>query len=142
MIRYFLILFCFISMTASCQKQTSKTQDSMREPCDPTIICTMEFKIIGLEVRDKSGEAVSLDDFYTEIEGEKVVIPDDVYQMTNGMYPVATDGQMKDLDFEGNKVFFIGFQNGKRVVKHEMTIGKDCCHIQLLKGEKSIVISL
>lgn len=140
MMKNFLVLFCFISMAATCQKNTTKSQDSTREPCDPTIICTMEFKIIKLQITNESGEPVVLDDFYTQMEGEQLVIPKDLYELKNGKYPVATDAQMKDLDFEGNKLFFVGFHDGKEVVRHQMIIGKDCCHIQHIEGEQTIKI--
>ena len=138
-----LMLFCFVSMAATCQDNNkSSTQDKKENPCDPDIMCTMEFRIINLEIRDKAGEAIILDEFYSEIDGEKIEIPDDVYEPNNGIYPVATDGQMDVLDFDGNEVIFYGMLNGKNVVEHKMVIGKDCCHILLVEGEKKITISL
>jgi|1_EtaG_2_1085319.scaffolds.fasta_scaffold66172_2 hypothetical protein len=136
-----LILFCFISMAATCQDQKSTSKDSKENPCPPDIICTMEFRIINLEIIDSNGEAVILDEFYTEINGEKINIPDDVYESKDGFYPVATDGQMKDLSFDGNEVVFYGLIDGKTVVEHTMVIGKDCCHIQLKEGEKKIKVT-
>jgi len=135
-----LILFCFISMAATCQDQNANSKDSKENPCTPDIICTMEFRIINLEINNNSGEAVALDKFYSEINGEKVEIPDDVYEQQNGTYPVATDGQMKDLDFDGNEVIFFGEMDGKVVIEHKMIIGKDCCHIQLVEGQKEVTI--
>ncbi|WP_296620687.1 hypothetical protein [Marivirga sp.] len=136
-----LFIFCFISMAATCQDKNSKTKDQKENPCPPDVICTMEFKIIDLEIKNNEGEAIVLDEFYSEIDGEKVEIPDDVYQLKDGVYPVATDGQMKDLSFDGNEVIFFGLMDGKKVVEHKMTIGKDCCHIQLVEGEQKVIIS-
>lgn len=136
-----LVIFCFISMAATCQDKNSKSQDK-KNPCDPNIMCTMEFRIIDLEIRDNAGEAIILDEFYSEVDGEKIEIPDDVYELNDGFYPVATDGQMEVLDFDGNEVTFYGMLNGETVVKHKMIIGKDCCHIQLVEGEQKTVIEL
>jgi hypothetical protein len=47
---------------------------------------------------------------------------------------------MKVLDFEGNEIVFFGLIEGEIVVEHKMTIGKDCCHIQLVEGETEIQI--
>ncbi len=138
--RNLFILFCFISMAATCQDNKSKTQDKDENPCAPDIMCTMEFKIIDLEIKNSAGEAIVLDKFDTEIDGEEIEIPTDVYELSNGSYPVITDSQMKDLDFEGKKVVFFGLINGKIEVEHQMIIGKDCCHIQLVKGETNITI--
>lgn len=137
-----LILFGFISMAATCQDNNSSAQDKKENPCDPDIMCTMEFRIINLEITDNVGEAIILNDFYSEIDGEKIEIPDDVYESNNGIYPVATDGQMKVLDFEGSEVIFYGLINGETVVEHKMVIGKDCCHIMHIDGEKKITITL
>lgn len=137
-----LVIFCFISMAATCQDKNSKTQDKKENPCDPGIMCTMEFKIIELEIKNNEGEPIILDEFYSEVDGEKIEIPQDVYELKDGFYPVATDGQMKVLNFDGDKVVFIGIISGKKVVEHEMVIGKDCCHILHVEGEKKIIISL
>ncbi|HET8860373.1 hypothetical protein [Marivirga sp.] len=128
-------------MAATCQDTNSKVQDKNEEPCDPDIMCTMEFKIIDLEIVDSEGKAVLLDEFYIEIEGEKIDIPDDVYETKDGFYPVATDGQMEILSFDGNEVVFFGAINGANVVEHKMIIGKDCCHIQLVEGDQKLIIS-
>ena len=135
-----LILFCFISMAATCQDNNSNIQDKKENPCDPDVMCTMEFRIINLEIRDENGEAIILDNFYSEIGNEKIEIPNDVYELQDGFYPVATDGQMKILDFEGEEVTFFGMLNSKTVVEHKMIIGKDCCHIIHMEGEKKITI--
>jgi len=129
-------------MAATCQDNNSSTQDKKENPCDPDIMCTMEFRIIDLEIKNDGGDAIILDEFYSEIDGEKIDIPDDVYESKNGIYPIATDGQMEVLDFDGSEVIFYGLINGETVVEHKMIIGKDCCHILLVEGEKKITISL
>ena len=135
-----LIIFCFISMAATCQDKNSQTKDQKENPCDPDIMCTMEFRIIDLKVLNESGEVIILEEFYTEIDGEKIEIPEDVYEASSGSYPVATDGHMKKIKFEGSNVVFIGLKNNEIVVKHTMIIGKDCCHIQLVEGDQEIVL--
>lgn len=142
MMKNLLILFCFFSMAATCQDNNSDSTDSKENPCPPDIICTMEFKIINLEIISKSGKPIILDEFYITIENTKIEIPDDVYESKDGIYPVATDGQMEHLDFDGNEVSFFGLIVGETVVVHKMIIGKDCCHIQLVEGEEKITLSL
>lgn len=137
-----LMLFCFISMAATCQDNNSGAKNKKENPCDPDIMCTMEFRIINLEITDNEGKVIVLDDFYSEIDGEKIEIPDDVYESKNGIYPVATDGQMDVLDFDGNEVIFYGIINGETVVEHKMKIGKDCCHVLHIEGENKITITL
>ncbi|WMN06181.1 hypothetical protein QYS48_31855 [Marivirga arenosa] len=129
------VIFCFFSLAATCQNQKKTTKEN---PCDPTIICTMEFKVIKLEIVDSEGNPVQLDEYYTEIEDKKIIVDKDLIGNPNGIYPVASDDEMDKVSFEGDKLTFIGLLNGEKVVKHTLVIGKDCCHIQLIKGEQKI----
>lgn len=126
-------------MAATCQDQNKSIKDN---PCDPDVICTMEFRVIKLQIQDKDGNPVQLDSYYTEFKDFNVTIDEELTQLEEGFYPVATDGEMDSVSFEGMEVTFIGIRNGSKVVKHNMIIGKDCCHIQLIEGEEKITISL
>ena len=137
-----LVIFCFFSLAATCQDQNSDSKDSNKNPCSPDIICTMQFKIINLEIENGEGEPIVLDEFYSKIDDKTIEIPYDVYELKEGLYPVVTDGQMAALEFEGTEIIFFGLINGETVVEHKMTIGKDCCHIELLDGDKKIILSL
>ncbi|PTB90512.1 hypothetical protein C9994_17285, partial [Marivirga lumbricoides] len=134
-----LIFLSFISMAATCQKQTN-TQTATN-PCDPDIMCTMDFRVINLKVMDEDSQAVVLDSFYTSLNGSEIKIEANLFENNEGVYPVATDGQMNQLSFEGDKATFIGIKNGKKVVKHQLKIGKDCCHVVLMEGDEKVVIS-
>lgn len=137
--RNILLFLSFLSMAATCQKQD--VNQSEENPCDPDIICTMEFRIINLTIMNADSQMVALDSFYTAFEGSKVRIEPDTYESREGVYPVITDGQMNKLSFKGEKVNFVGFRNGKKVVEHQMTVGKNCCHVLLMEGKETVVIS-
>lgn len=134
-----LIIFCFFSLAATCQDQNTSNKDN---PCDPDVICTMEFRVIKLQIQDQDGNPVQLDSYFTEFKDFNVTIDEELTQLEEGFYPVATDGEMDSVSFEGMEVTFIGTRNGSKVVQHKMILGKDCCHIQLIKGEEKITISL
>jgi hypothetical protein len=134
-----LIIFCFFSLAATCQDQNKIDKDN---PCDPDVICTMEFRVIKLQILDQDGNPVQLDSYYTEFKDFNVTIDEELTQLEEGFYPVATDGEMDSVSFDGMEVTFIGNRNGSIVVQHKMIIGKDCCHIQIVEGEEKITIFL
>jgi hypothetical protein len=135
-----LIIFCFFSLAATCQDEGSNSNDSKENPCPPDIICTMEFRVLKLQIVDQEGNPVQLDGYYTEFRDFNVTIDEELTQLEQGVYPIATDGEMDSLDFDGQDATFIGFKNGAKVVEHKMVIGKNCCHILLIEGEQKITI--
>lgn len=130
-----LIILCFISMAATCQDQNKSVADN---PCDPDVICTMEFRVIKLQILDRDGMPFQLDSYYTKFADFNLTINEELTQLEEGYYPIATDGEMDSVSFEGQKVTFVGIKDGTKLVEHEMVIGKDCCHIILVKGEDKI----
>lgn len=140
-----LFLFCVISMAANCQDNGSGTQDKEENPCDPDIMCTMEFKIIYLEIKNAAGEPFIFDEFYITKGSDRIEAADDVYQPKSNSYPVATDELMSKLSFDGDTLSFVGVKEKKNgeedIWVHQMVIGKDCCHIQLIDGDTEIVIT-
>lgn len=137
----YLILFAFISMAATCQN-TDKSTSKEENPCDPEIMCTMDFRVVSLTIIDGEGKPVILDDFYTEFEDFTFKTQRDEYQMQEGLYPVVNDGEMNKLSFKGNSAVFIGIRNGKEIIRHKLKVGKDCCHVVFMEGEKEIVVDL
>tara|TARA_R110002012_G_scaffold252147_3_gene430849 strand:+ start:64012 stop:64392 length:381 start_codon:yes stop_codon:yes gene_type:complete len=126
-------------MAATCQDQNKSNKDN---PCDPDVICTMEFRVIKLQIQDQHGNPVQLDSYYTEFKDFNVTIDQELTQLEEGFYPVATDGEMDSVSFEGKTVIFVGVKNGEKVVTQEMLIGKDCCHILLVEGVEKVTITL
>jgi hypothetical protein len=121
----------------SCKEEVAQTD------CPPTIGCTEVFVSVTLEVVDTDGEPVALDDYNTFIDSKNEFKIDKAdSNPAEGIYPVASDAQMNLLSFEGTVLTFVGVIDDQNVVEHQMTIGKDCCHIQLLEGEEKIVVDL
>ncbi|WP_375578826.1 hypothetical protein ABWH96_17650 [Marivirga tractuosa] len=131
------IIFCFFSLAATCQDQNKSAKDN---PCEPDIICTMEFKVLKLQILDQEGNPVQLDSYYTEFQDFNVTIDEELTQLEEGFYPIATDGEMDSVNFEGREATFFGIKNGDTIVKHKVVIGKDCCHILLIEGEQKITL--
>ncbi len=141
MIKSLLVFFVFISLAATCQN-TDNSAAKEDNPCDPDIMCTMDFRVVNLTIINGEGKPVILDDFYTEFEDFTFKTQRDDYQMQEGLYPVVNDGDMYRLSFKGNSAVFIGIKNGKKILSHRLKVGKDCCHVVLMEGEEEIVIDL
>jgi len=93
-----------------------------------------------LNIKDQAGVAVILDDYYTFLNSRSRFTANSGNQQA-GEYPVVTDADMELLAEEGTTLIFVGVINDKNVVEHQMMIGKDCCHIQLIEGETTVIIN-
>jgi hypothetical protein len=134
-----LILLAFISMAATCQN-TNKSSANEENPCDPDMMCTMEFRVLELTLVNEEGTPVFLDDFYTEFGEFTFREQRNEYQIKEGSYPVANDGNMDKLSFKGEAAVFIGIVNGEKIIEHKLKIGKDCCHVVLMGGKEQVVV--
>jgi hypothetical protein len=132
------LLFVFFSISFfSCEKEKVDTDDCQRE----LLICTEEFRSIFLEITNQDGDPIELDDFYTFYDFRKKF----EYELTDfqkgrGIYTVITDADLQELDREGTTLIFVGEKNGKNLVEHQMVIGHNCCHVQLIAGDDKIVL--
>lgn len=135
---YLHLVLAFIAISFfSCKDEDLKAQE-----CDlESRICTEEFKTISLEITNPNGEPVILDDFYTFYDSRKKFeyTLNDI-QEGKGIYPVITDAEMDEIEREGTTLIFVGEKEGVNIVEHQMVIGHDCCHIQLIAGDDKIVI--
>lgn len=133
-LQLFLLLFSFSFI--SCEEENVDSDD-----CKDTIICTEEFKTISLEITNSDGDPVVLDDFYTFYDSRKKF----EYELNDiqqglGIYPVLTDAEMDEIEKEGTTLIFVGEKDGRNIVEHQMVIGHDCCHVQLIEGQDKIEI--
>lgn len=54
---------------------------------------------------------------------------------THGIYVLAHDLQLEEIEEHGSPIQFTGYIGGKQVVRQEFIIGHDTCHVQLLSGD-------
>lgn len=134
-IQFLFVLVAFPLL--SCQDENLDADN-----CDlSTRICTEEFRTISLEVTNQEGDPLVLDEFYTFLDSRKKFEFElnDGHILT-GIYPVITDAEIEELERKGTTLIFVGERNGKNLVEHQMVIGHDCCHVQLIEGENKIEI--
>lgn len=110
--------------------------------CSGNFPCTEVFITIGVDIKNSSGQAVTLDS--TSVTNNKSGISHSAsFDNSPGFasyYAVADDGHLDDIDFDGTTFLLEGWLDGKQVVSEEFLIGKDCCHILKLEGPDEITI--
>jgi hypothetical protein len=135
-------LFLLLAAITSC----APLEDS-DDGCPEMNMCTEIYKSIGLTIKDKDGKPYPLDTFVTTKLSTGEIVPiSSVFNndriLQTGVYPVFEDGNMPLTNREGQEFEFTGSRDGKVVIRKTFTIGHDCCHIELRKGETSVVIDL
>ncbi len=116
------LFLCIIALVASCSSN------------DDEVFCTMEFRIISLEVI-----GAELTSYFTirEATQDTLFLSEDL--MFFNAYPVLSDGEF-DL-FETNEVEafrFQGFVEDSLVIDEPYLIGADECHVFKEEGKSSI----
>ncbi|MFN6944512.1 MAG: hypothetical protein ACK4ND_06160 [Cytophagaceae bacterium] len=109
--------------------------------CKKQEACTEEFRLFMLDVKDKDGKEVVLDDSYTRnlVTGESFRF-DDQNIPEEGRYILLTDSQLNATQKDGSPYDFIGLQDDVEVVRETFVIKNDGCHIILVSGNTSIVL--
>ena len=131
------IIGCFsLLLFISCEEENE-------DNCTVNRICTDIFSTVTIQVTDQNGEPVILDNYYTFFDQRKRFdFTDSSFLLGEGVYVVATDNEMPDINFDGTNAVFVGQINGDNVVEEPLILGKDCCHIELVQGKTEIQIEL
>ena len=114
---------------------------------DDSVVCTMEFVTIGIQVTDSLDNPVKLDDYYTinNSTKEELHFKDmdpfwDSINVVRGYYTLATDSERDWTNRKNLKVTFYGFIDSVKVIEEEYIISDDICHIYLIRGKQHIVL--
>jgi len=120
-------------------KSCDKGHDKHKSKDCKDAMCTMMFAMITAEVKDASGNNVTLDEVYTirTSTGEKLKYD---YSTSPGFYTILDDGYQKQLQNSSDKFQFIGMKGGVKVVDETYTISADCCHVMKQAGNAVITL--
>ena len=137
-------LLLLIVLTSNCRKNEKVILDPCS--CSEKVICTEVYICVAVVIKNQNGQPVALDDYYTTrmATGEKINLKtaeSDSLRNIHGKYPILTDGQKRLTEKCGTDFEFTGIKNGKEIIKRTYSIGHDCCHVKILKGDTSIIIS-
>jgi hypothetical protein len=125
-------LIALIAVLAGCESNSE---------CDPQRACTMEYRTIAIEVRDSANAPYPLDSTFTlkTSTGEQIR-PEDI-SIDSAFHVVLSDSQ-RDLTTQlGESFTFNGYRNGVLKVSEPFLIRHDCCHIELVAGNSSVIVN-
>ena len=134
--KYFFCLLAFspLLFSATCDKQAP------RQSCDG-VICTMEFAMVTVAVKDQNGNTVPLDSTITRNKsGLMVSNSNQSSPAGDGRYVVADDSYQKALALRSEEVIFTGYKSGQKVIEQNFIISADCCHISKVSGPDILTI--
>lgn len=111
-------------------------------------ICSMEYRMLTVSVKDSLGDPVILDDYFVKKTATGEIIDfaredpyfDSIARM-QGNYIICTDGQMGMTSIQGTEFEFHGFMGSTGVVSEKYFIGNDECHVYLIAGKQEIILS-
>lgn len=131
-------LFCF---AFSCDDRA----DIEADECPQNIGCTKIYVLVTAEIKDANDKPYKLDAYYTTkiSTGEKISYQNqetDASAQYYGAYPILGDGQLAKTSKTGQEFEFIGFKDGKEVLRKKFVIGHDCCHVHLVSGDTKITM--
>jgi len=147
LIPLFSIPLLALLMSMSCNKNKDRGNRHIGD-CPPNLACTMEFRYIHITITDHDGNPVALDKFRTvriadghefDLQADANHWEDSTWKAT-GSYPLLTDGQQKQISTRGETVEFRGEKNGVVIVQEQYEVRDDCCHIDLVSGNRNITV--
>lgn len=110
------------------------------------VACTQDFRTVMVTVLDNAGVKVPLDSIAVihlknneNITRQLEPFEWEMAQET-GSYPLFGDENVQKYRNQTLEVTFKGFISGNEVVNEKYTVGADCCHVGLVKGNTNVVI--
>lgn len=131
-----LIAFALLSFSLACNKSKTSTNS-----CAQTA-CTMEFRMIQVQVEDALGNAVVLDSLRVLDPSNKVLHVQTSYQIPHEKsYTLIDDTHFSKIEKFKNTIITAQFFKGASILKEQKyTVSADCCHIQLVDGPSKVIL--
>lgn len=101
-----------------------------------------------ITIQNMDGSPKSLDSFYSLLKGTNTFFENsstysnsELAQLkSKGIYPAISDAHLEQLvPYQNMEVVFVGFKNGKEVIRHTILVASDCCHVNLKSTNNPIV---
>jgi hypothetical protein len=107
------------------------------------VFCTQEFKTISVLIKHISdSSAVILTTFKVirvsdnkDISHGNSIIPENY-----GYYPLVDDSNKEMLRNSNVEIEFQGYLENSLVIKKQLVVTADCCHVSLVSGETTVYI--
>ena len=133
-------------MVLACNKN-ARIGDDCESDCKPNRVCTNDYRSMTVQVVNNSNEGVELDSFKVVRLKDKKVILDNFKSQQHpggsykpGVYLLFSDSYVSETSICGEDFKFEGYLKDKVVGDGLFKIAHDCCHFNLISGNKKIVI--
>lgn len=126
---------------SSCAKDVS-----LNDICNDNEPCSFHIEYINVEIIDKQGNPVYYEnsEYFTfrKSNSELIEVPKKEKNSNKkyNTYLVFSDFNIDETICEGDLFIFKIIQNNQVVISEEYLIGKNLCHIKMLKGKEIIVL--
>lgn len=107
-----------------------------------TVMCTMEFRMLTVSVKDKSGNFYKADKVETYNQAGKMINSQTAPSfLPDSSYTVIDDNNLKDLQKNvQTELDFKIFKDGSVIKTSKYVVSADCCHISKVSGAAQIII--
>lgn len=126
----FLLVLSFPMIAMQCKQKTD---------CK-SAICTEMFAAVNVSVKDKNGNNINLQDYYTINIATGDTLRNNNGTWPEGAYTVLDDTYVSKMYNKKLQFRFIGRLNNSTVVDETYTISADCCHISKVAGKDTVII--
>ncbi len=117
-----------ILVAIGCQED-----DALVDNCPSDLVCTLEFRTIGVDVYSNGAPLVFDEYIVTDLEtGERIEFEED-WSSIPGTYVIATDALVDKVKQSGSRFLLEGFTDGVKIFEKVYLVGHDCCHIILIE---------
>lgn len=126
----FLLVLSFPMIAMQCKQKTD---------CN-NAICTEMFAAVNMSVKDKNGNNINLQDYYTINISTGDTLRNNNGTWPEGAYTVLDDSYVSKMYNKKLQFRFVGRLNNSTVVDETYTISADCCHISKVAGKDIVII--
>lgn len=107
-----------------------------------TVMCTMEFRMLTVSIKDKAGNFYKADKVETYTQAGKMIYSQSSPSFTpDSSYTVIDDNNLKDLQKNvQSELDFKIFKDGSVIKTSKYVVSADCCHISKVSGAAQIII--
>jgi hypothetical protein len=119
------------------------SDDDNNSDCE-NVACTYQFVTIVVSLKDQNENPVALDSFEViNVENENditISLSSSDFELAQqlGQYPLVNDVSI-NINQE-RQIQFKGFINDQEVISSSYTVGKDCCHIDVVSGNLQLTL--
>lgn len=140
--KIFLLFFAFLFLNCTNNNNPIDGMNNKRIDCNLVdIVCTREFVILNVSIKNQNNENVILDAYVIErTDTNEMLTKPDINTVNS--YPFIDDSYLEQINFDNWNLLFKGYINNREVVREKFVVSSDCCHIYLVSGNLNLTLNI